>query len=461
MPLDPNFLRSLVDPNAGPGLTAQSFAGALGPDDVTAGASPVPQYTPAPDLLSHYQSLGAGIQQQPQQSQQQPTTAPPPEHHSLLTRIVHGLGHGLQVGIDRYADALAPIPDALRSQLSPTDIQQIRRSALFNDGLATLNRQPDRNGFMPSTLESLSRGAMAGQDAGSRALSNIVSSQQYAAKQAATSTLAAKRAQLQSQFQILPTDSPADVDGKVQQLAAGYAQIGDTQSLAALGQASSLFRQPKPAAPPKEANLGKLENVIDPSTGKPATAFYDQATGKIVSYNAQVMKANPADRAMSAEQEDKTIDRITKTYDHEIDDVRKARSGYEVLEGALANPSGTSTYAMLDALSRVVNPGAIVRPTTLEILQATGSAPDRIRRWASMLDKGMWPPDLTAQVQRTIGGIMQAHIDRTATPARQRALARLRKAGIADPETYLDDVSIGSAAPRGTAPSTGTTANPY
>jgi len=68
------------------------------------------------------------------------------------------------------------------------------------------------------------------------------------------------------QSQNLPTDSPAQIDQKVQQLAAGYAQIGDTQSLNALGQASALFKEPKPPAAPRA-----LEHVetIDPNPARP------------------------------------------------------------------------------------------------------------------------------------------------------------------------------------------------
>jgi len=398
-------------PQTGPQVDAAPIAP---PSDSSATpANVVPQFQAAPDLV---------------------------EHHGILSRALSAIGRGANVAAKAYGNALAPVDPTLAATLSPEQLHQIRSSALFNAGTSMLGNTTDAQGRGTSALERIGAGLAAGRAASQTATGGAIQANQFAAQQAAARDLATKRGQIQRLYAIQPGDSPDVVDKKVQALAASYAAIGDSQSLNALAQASSLFKQPKPIQP------RSLEHVetIDPKTGRPAIGMIDAATGEVVKYLPAVAKPDPSARALTVEQQDKSIDRVTKTYDNETKDFQKARSGFEVLQGALANPNLYAPFAMLDAFARVVNPGAIVRPTTLELLKATGSGEDRIRRWASLLEKGQWPADLTGALNSTIGGIMQQHYT-TAQAARKRALARLNTLNVSDPDTYLDDLNYGAA----------------
>ena len=435
--------------SSGPGLTPQSFLGALGADTVTGSPSAVaqsvtPGQAPAPSLGG---LLGDGSAPVPQFAP--PVNPAIPIHHGFLARI----GAALTNGIAAPLPALANAPG-----LTPADLHRAQSNAWLALGSSLLNPRLDAAGFRQSTLGSIAAGIENARNASDQTTSGAINVHAAMLQQAQSQQMLARRAQLQSQFQILPADTPEQIEQKVQQLAAGYAQIGDTQSLNALGQASGLFKQPKPPAAPRA-----LEHVetIDPKTGKPAIGMIDSATGEVVKYLPAVVKPDAGERALSVEQQDKSIDRVTKTYDNETKDFQKARSGYEVLQGALANPNLYAPFAMLDAFARVVNPGAIVRPTTLELLKATGSGEDRIRRWASLLEKGQWPADLTGALNSTIGGIMQQHYT-TAQAARKRALTRLNTLRVPDADSYLDDLNYGASpsAPPSIAAPRPTTAAP-
>jgi hypothetical protein len=405
----------------------------LSPDVSNAGVSSVPHFQP-------------------------PINPATPIHHTFLGGILarlKGIGSDVVNGVSAPDPSLAGSPD-----LSEADRQRAKSNALLALGNALLNPQHDARGFRQSTLGALSTGLANARTASDESLGGALNTHAAMVQRAQANQLAARRAALQAQFQILPTDTPEQIDTKVRQLAFGYSQIGDTKSLEALGQAKALFAQPKPAPLPRS-----LEHVelLDPS-GKPAIGLIDPASGEVVKYLPAVPKPDPTARAASADQQDKGIDRVVKTYEHETQDFTKARSGYEVLQGAMKEPNLYSPIAMLDAYARTINPGAIVRPSTMELLEHTGAATDRLRRWESLINKGQWPADLSQALNSSLTSIMKQHYV-TAQAARGRALARLKSMHISDGDTYLDPLDFGpntpgaSPAAPASAPATTTSSN--
>jgi hypothetical protein len=436
--------------------------------------SSVPQFTPAANLLDHATTLNAGLYNQSAMPLADVSNASvgdaPQQPQSLLSRLASGVGraasavgHVAATGFNNFETNISGLTPAQMATMTPQEIAQAKRIAFSAFANRVANPTYDQGGFRQNAWEAMSSGIPSAGEAAQGYFQRNAASKQYATQQAQSADLLARRRALQAQFSISPSDSPADVDAKVQQLAAGYAQIGDTQSLQALGQASSLFRQPKPPAAPRA-----LEHVetIDPKTGKPAIGMIDPATGEVVKYLPSVVKPAAGAGEMSADRMDKSIERVVRTYDHETADFTKARSGYQIVSAAVATPNLYAPYAILDGFSRLVNPNSVVRPSTLELLKETGSASDKVSRWASLIESGQWPADLTAALKKTADTIMRNHFQ-TAQQSRGRALLRLRQMHVPDAESQLDELDYGAspsaattAAPRpaNAAPATGNTA---
>lgn len=131
-----------------------------------------------------------------------------------------------------------------------------------------------------------------------------------------------------------------------------------------------------------------------------------------------------------------TLNSILDDYHRDAADFEKARGGYEVLKGALANPGIATPFSVLDAYARVVNPGAVVRQGTMQTLKEMGSVDQKVARWFSMAQKGEWPPEMISDVKKTIDGIMREHYQTYKGNAQQRALRRGQVSGI-DVSPYM------------------------
>jgi len=151
----------------GPSVDTTPMAPAPSDGSSQVPAGVVPQFQPAPNLV---------------------------QHHSLLSRI----GTAIQNGVGKYSAAIAPIDPALAQNLSPAQLQFIRQQALRNSGLAMLDRQPDRQGFMPSTLQSIARGLGAARDTAAQGTQSSIQANQYNTQQAQAQHVQATRAQIEA-----------------------------------------------------------------------------------------------------------------------------------------------------------------------------------------------------------------------------------------------------------------------
>ncbi|MBA2684136.1 MAG: hypothetical protein H0U66_06575 [Gemmatimonadaceae bacterium] len=402
---------SIASQTLGDGNPMPSDATGLDQQNVAnAGYSNVPQFEAAPDLV---------------------------EHHGWLHNALQSIGHGIQKGAEVYGDRVAGIDPELAKTLTPAQLQSIRSTAIFQDGLGTLDRQPDSRGFLPSTLEQLAKGLGAGRQAGQQAANNSVSVNNYLAQKTAAAALDQKRAALQAQFQINPSDTPEQADAKARELALGYAQIGDTRSLAALGQASSLFRQPKVAPEP---NLQHVSGLIDPKTGKPAVGLMDARTGEVKSYLPEFQK--PPGEGDNSDKLDKTISRVVGTFDHETKDFREAQIGFQTLVGGMSGGRLMQAQALNEGLNKLLNPGSIIRKSTMDLMEQAGGVSDRLRKYGQRLENGMIPADLANDIIATAKGVMSQRI-MPAKAARKRAVDRLVRVGMSreDAEASVDDLA--------------------
>jgi hypothetical protein len=133
--------------------------------------------------------------------------------------------------------------------------------------------------------------------------------------------------------------------------------------------------------------------------------------------------------------------KILDDYARDAKTFQQVMGGWEVLQGATKEPSLATPFAVTDAYARITNPGAIVRPTTLEMIHDMGSVGQRMQKyWAQHAD-GSLPPDILADFKRTLRGIMEEH-KKQYDQVRKKAILRAKQAGITDLEPILEDYSL-------------------
>jgi hypothetical protein len=147
-------------------------------------------------------------------------------------------------------------------------------------------------------------------------------------------------------------------------------------------------------------------HVIDPVTGD--VKFFDPTKPP------PNLRVNPTPRPAAevggkqkfdADQKNKIIDDF-RSDTKKFEDVR---SGWEVLNGALKQPSLATPFALADAYARISNPGAVVRPTTMQMIEELGSIDQRFRKFADHNINGQLPADITRDLVRTIGSMVKEH----------------------------------------------------
>lgn len=173
---------------------------------------------------------------------------------------------------------------------------------------------------------------------------------------------------------------------------------------------------------------------------------------ELVKGGVPLMKANQqarlefgetnADREISptqkfqADQSNKILDdfaRDTKNFEG-------AKAGWDVLVGASKQPSLATPFAVTDAYARITNPNGVVRPTTQEMLESLGSLGQRMRKAWEKTTTGGLPPDILADFQRTMYGIMTEH-KKDFDATRSMAIKRGRDQGV-DVSPYLKDYTL-------------------
>jgi hypothetical protein len=172
----------------------------------------------------------------------------------------------------------------------------------------------------------------------------------------------------------------------------------------------------------------RQEHVVDPITGR--ITFFDPTKPPAD------LRINPVPRPSAevggamkfgADQKNKIIDDF-RADTKKFEDVR---AGWEVLTGALKEPSLATPFALADAYARISNPGALVRPTTMEMIENLGSLDQRFKKFASHNINGQLPPEITADLVRTIGSMVKEHAT-TYNAQRGMAIKRGAQLGIRD-----------------------------
>lgn len=353
-----------------------------------------------------------------------------PDFGSLFSRI----GSGIRSGVNRVEENLMPEPKGLEGLLSPEDIASARRQGMLNLGMSLLGDQSPHFGA------ALAHGLESAQGAYGNNVNRTMQTQMYGQDARQKMTILKARQQIAQQFPPRPGETPTQTIERMQSMFAAYLNAGDLESAGKLGEVlKSIGKNNTPAL--QHVDAGNKVLGVDPRTGAVVKEYPKGPVPK--DPNATPAAADH----YKAEQTNKILD----DFRAESADYRKASSGYEVLKGALAHPGLAQPFAVLDAYARVVNPGAVVRQGTMQVLQEMGSYDQKMRRWLDMARKGQWPDDMLSSIKATIDGIMDEHRS-TYREMRKRALERGRRSGV-DLDALIDNP--GSAGlPEAAAPTT-------
>jgi hypothetical protein len=358
-----------------------------------------------------------------------------PDFGGLLSRI----GSGIRSGINTAEDHLMPEPKGLEGLLSPEDIATARRQGMMNLGFSLLGDQSPHFG------EALAHGLQSAQGGYGNAVNQTVQTQMVGQDVRQKMNILKARQQIAQQFPPRQGESPAQTIDRMKGMFAAYLNAGDLESAGKLGEVLKSIGKDAAGPALQHVDAGNKILVVDPHTGQTIREIPKGPAPK--DPNAPVAAADH----YRAEQTNKILD----DFRTESADFRKASSGYEVLKGALAHPGLAQPFAVLDAYARVVNPGAVVRQGTMQVLQEMGSYDQKMRRWLDMAQKGQWPPDMLQSIKATIDGIMDEHRS-TYREMRKRALERGRRSGV-DLDALIDNPE--SSTSTATAPTAATGAS--
>lgn len=348
-----------------------------------------------------------------------------PDFGGLLSRI----GNGLRSGINTAEERLMPEPKGLEGLLSPDDIATARRQGMLNLGMSLLGDQSPHFG------EALAHGLQTAQGAYGNQVNQIAQRQMYGQDARQKMNILEARQKIAQQFPPQPGETSAQTVDRLKGMFAAYLQAGDLESAGKLGEVLKSIGKDSNPALPHFVDSGDKTQMVDPRTGAVIKEYPKGRAPKSAD-------AVSADTRYNAQQTNTILD----DYRQDSADFRKALSGYEVLKGAIAHPGLAQPFAVLDAYARVMNPGAVVRQGTMQVLQEMGSYDQKVRKWLDMAQRGQWPPDMIASIKNTVDGVMQEHYQSYLDGARKRAIARGRQAGI-DISPYLENYNFSPAQP--------------
>lgn len=132
--------------------------------------------------------------------------------------------------------------------------------------------------------------------------------------------------------------------------------------------------------------------------------------------------------------------KILDDYARDTKDFHQVMSGWSVLQGAMKNPSLATPFAVTDAYARITNPGAIVRPTTMEMINQMGSVGQRMRKYWEHNANGALPPDIMNDIAQTLFGIVNEHKTQY-DQIRSKAILRGQREGV-DVGPLLEDYKL-------------------
>lgn len=332
---------------------------------------------------------------------------------------------------ERFRDALMPQPEGLGGMVSPEMQSSAQRSGLLDAGISLLNDSGRVvGGPAPSMGQALAHGLLAARAGHQQSLEQGINNSLLTDDQDRKQQLQSVRQAIQRKYAPAPGASSAQVEDSLKQMFNEYVRIGDTEMVGKLAQVMPSLNHDKDAKPVEHIDLGDKVAVVDALTGKVLGVMSKGATPKTPAEIDAGLKFH-------ADQKNKILD----DYARDTKDFHQVMAGWDVLQGATKDPTLATPFAITDAYARITNPGAIVRPTTLEMIHDMGSVGQKMQKWWAQNANGSLPPDIVRDFQKTLYNIVKNHKTQY-DQIRGKAITRAKQSGIDDISSLLEDYQL-------------------
>lgn len=338
--------------------------------------------------------------------------------------------------LERIGGALFPSQQPMDGLITEEDIRNAQRQGLLGLGTGLLAASGPHTGPRTTLMQALGQGIQQGQQAQQGYLDTAqtrnvrgLQVQGMQREQQQAQQRAAARAQIVSQFPMPAANDPNALRQWIDQTLPLWLQH-DPETAKQLSEIRKSL-QPAAGRSVQHVDLGDRVQVIDGATGE-VLREVPKAASPSVRMRGELMTPAAVDRATNAIVG--SFDRQTKNYTtaHEawsqVDNVlQRARSGTH---------SPDDIIQLIDGISRLNNPGAVVRVGTVALqLQKIGSYGDKLRMWYDRGARGAWPTDIIEGIARAAREIAQEHAKQY-RDLRQRAVRRGERIGL----DYMDEV---------------------
>jgi hypothetical protein len=223
------------------------------------------------------------------------------------------------------------------------------------------------------------------------------------------------------------TDSAA-LASWIDRVLPSFIRIGDTETL---GKLSEIRKSIEPKDRVATVNLGDRTQFYDPRTGQPIREERQgqgPGTLKIATEMTPVQQERLWSTTLSNfRQGTKDYVKAAEAWGQVDHVLQRARSGAH---------SPDDIIQLIDGISRLNNPGAVVRVGTVNIqLQKIGSLEQKLRMWVGRGARGAWPTDIVEGIARAAREIASEH-EKQYSRLRENAKARGEHLGL--PSDYID-----------------------
>lgn len=318
-------------------------------------------------------------------------------------------------------------PAAPSSLFSDDDIRAARANAALQFGSSLLESSGTGRpvGSTPGFASALGTAARAGGEGYQSGLKNAYGLR--SAQQAAQ-----LRAHIQSQYPEQLNETTPQTMARLEKIFAALSAGGDFEGAGKVGEVLKSYESNRAGAKDNFIHIdaGDRIELRHPTTG----ALMGTIPKGVVPKTATEIDS---DLKFKAGEKNKILD----DYARDTKDFHQVMAGWDVLAGALKEPSLATPFALLDAYARITNPGAIVRPTTMEMLHDMGSLGQRMRKYVESNMSGQLPPDITRDLARTMKAIVQEHLQQY-KQIRGQALKRAGQAKIDNLDELLQDYRL-------------------
>jgi hypothetical protein len=344
--------------------------------------------------------------------------------------------------MQRLMNNVMPTPGALQDAglLTDEDISSAQRQGMLGLGASLLaDSGPKLAQNYVTPMAAIGRGIQAMQGGYQGAVQSAAGMREGSLDYQAKKEELARRGQLRTARENIIKQYPMPTNGDRQSMLQWinsvlphFIEANDEQTTTSLSEIyKSLGGQSSQVHNPQQLDLGNKVILRDPASGQVVGEFPKGPTPNNVRLGEMMTPA--------AQQ--RVESNIIGEFDRQTKDYVKAHEAWSQVKAVVdrarnGSHSPDDIVQLIDGISRLNNPGAVVRTGTVQLqLQKIGSAEQKLRMWLDRGAKGAWPSDVVEGIGRAAAQIAKEH-QKQFTDLRKRAIARGNHYGL----DYLDGV---------------------